>query len=68
MYTFKIDSVTYKHLDFLYSKHNRNQDGFETVLPLKNIADGKHNLEVYRLKNRHYTNPRHHNNHPFLVF
>ncbi|AUC83225.1 hypothetical protein [Lacinutrix sp. Bg11-31] len=47
IYSLKIDSLEYSNLDFVFTKHNNNQDGFETVLPLKKIADGKHVLRVY---------------------
>ena len=50
IYSFKIDSLEYTNLDFIYSKHNNNQDGFETVLPIKEITEGIHVLSVYRLK------------------
>lgn len=50
IYSFKIDSLTYSNQEFLYTKQNNNQDGFETVIGLKKLKEGKHDLEVYRLK------------------
>ena len=49
IYSFKIDTVNYISPDFIYTKHNQNQNGFETVLSLKNIKEGKHDLSIYRL-------------------
>ena len=48
IYSFKIDSLDYKNPDFLFTKHLNKQDGFETVLPLKKLKQGKHLLSVYR--------------------
>ena len=49
IYSFKIDSLEYTNPDFIFARHNNNQNGFETVLSLKNIKEGKHDLSVYRL-------------------
>ena len=49
IYSFKIDSLEYNNPDFIYTKHNNNQQGFETVLPLKNFTEGKHVLIINRL-------------------
>ena len=49
IYSFKIDSLDYNNPDFIYAKHNNNQQGFETVLSLKNITEGKHVLTINRL-------------------
>lgn len=49
IYSFKIDSLDYDNPDFIYAKHNNNQQGFETVLSLKNITEGKHVLTINRL-------------------
>lgn len=49
IYSFKIDSLEYVNPDFIYTKHNNNQQGFETVLPLKNFTEGKHVLIINRL-------------------
>ena len=49
IYSFKIDSLEYSNPDFIFARHNNNQNGFETVLSLKNIKEGKHDLSVYRL-------------------
>ncbi|WP_290701826.1 hypothetical protein [Lacinutrix sp.] len=49
IYSFKIDSLEFNNIEFVFTKHNTNQDGFESVVSLKQIEDGKHDLEVYRL-------------------
>ncbi|RAJ13027.1 LTA synthase family protein [Olleya aquimaris] len=48
MYKFKIDSIEYKNLEFIFTEHNNSQNGFETVISLDSITDGKHNLRIYR--------------------
>ncbi len=47
IYQLKIDSTNFKS-DFIISKINK-QLGFETVIPLKNINEGKHLLKVNRI-------------------
>ena len=44
-----IGSTIYKH-DFLISKNNKNQLGFETYINVKNLTEGKHLLKINRLK------------------
>ncbi|WP_034057339.1 hypothetical protein [Lacinutrix jangbogonensis] len=55
IYSFKIDSLAYTNPGFLFTKHNNNQDGFETVLPIKNVSEGKHVLNIYRLSKKDTT-------------
>lgn len=44
-----IDSTIYNH-DFLISKNNKNQLGFETYINIKNLSEGKHLLNLNQLK------------------
>ena len=44
MYVIKIDSITY-NTDFLGTEFKK-QLGFETILPIKNITEGKHTLHI----------------------
>ena len=50
IYSFKIDTLEYKNLELLFTKHRNKQDGFETVLSLKTLIYGKHDLKIYRLR------------------
>ncbi|SDS72703.1 hypothetical protein SAMN04515667_2840 [Formosa sp. Hel1_31_208] len=47
IYNFKIDSVTYKP-QFVLTESTTEQFGFETYLDLKNVPNGKHQLNVIR--------------------
>ena len=44
MYVIKIDSLDYS-TDFLGTEINK-QLGFETILPIKSITEGKHKLSI----------------------
>ena len=46
-----IDTVKYKS-DFLITKNNKNQFGFETYLNLKNLDEGKHIFKLKRFRKR----------------
>ena len=46
-----IDTIRYKS-DFLITKNNKNQFGFETYLNLKNLDEGKHIFKLKRLRKR----------------
>lgn len=46
-----IDTVKYKS-DFLITKNNKNQYGFETYIDLKNLSNGKHLFKLKRLIKR----------------
>jgi len=58
IYSFKIDSLKYANQDFVFTKHLNKQDGFEAVLPIKNIRDGKHVLKVLRRLKNDSTQPK----------
>jgi len=47
MYDLKIDSLSFEP-DFVLTKNNRNQKGYETYLDLKDVNRGKHLLEISR--------------------
>ncbi|AXO81564.1 hypothetical protein DZC78_14605 [Olleya aquimaris] len=58
IYSFKIDSIDFKQPEFIYTRHNNNQEGFETVLPLKNITEGKHSLDIFRIEKQDSINTK----------
>lgn len=47
IYDVKIDTLVYKN-DFLISKNQKGQIGFETYLGIKELAEGKHTLKITR--------------------
>ena len=47
MYEVNIDSLTID-TDFLITKNTKNQTGFQTFIPTKNLKDGKHVLKLKR--------------------
>jgi len=55
LFIVKIDSLTINSIDYIYTQNLREQEGFETVLPLDSINNGKHLLRIYR-KNKKESN------------
>ena len=51
MYTVEIDSLKFDS-DFLIGRNKKNQIGFETYIPTKNLSNGKHILKLKRKKKR----------------
>ena len=47
IYDVRIDSLTFDS-EFLISKNDKNQIGFETYVGIKNLKEGKHNLKIIR--------------------
>ena len=47
VYSVKIDSLDY-HTQFILSSNNKDQNGFETNLSLKELTDGKHVLKILK--------------------
>jgi hypothetical protein len=47
IYSVKIDSATFEN-EFVLSKNRNNKMGFESYIPTKNLADGKHLIKVNR--------------------
>ncbi|WP_138434566.1 hypothetical protein [Winogradskyella algicola] len=47
VFTVKIDSL-YFNSEFVLSKRNKNQKGFESYIGIKNLSEGKHILSVIR--------------------
>lgn len=58
IYSFKIDSIDFNQPEFIYTRHNNNQEGFETVLPLKNLTEGKHSLDIFRIEKKDSINTK----------
>jgi len=58
IYSFKIDSIDFNQPEFIYTRHNNNQEGFETVLPLKNLTEGKHSLDIFRIEKQDSINTK----------
>ncbi|WP_452224144.1 hypothetical protein [Lacinutrix chionoecetis] len=48
IHTIKIDSVTYTDFDFILTLNRLDQLGFETVLDIKDLKEGKHLLQIER--------------------
>ncbi len=46
-----IDTIQF-NANFLISKNNKKQFGFETYINIKNLSEGKHTLELKRLRKR----------------
>ncbi len=44
----KIDSITFNFLDYVFTQNKNNQLGFETVISLDSITQGKHTLKVFQ--------------------
>lgn len=55
IFIIKIDSLTINSIDYVYTQNFREQEGFETVLPLDSISSGKHLIGIYR-KNKKESN------------
>lgn len=49
MHQLYVDSILYK-TEFLITKNNKGQLGFETFINIKNLSEGKHVLKVQRLE------------------
>jgi hypothetical protein len=47
VFTVKIDSLYFNN-EFVLSKRNKNQKGFESYIGIKNLSEGKHILSVIR--------------------
>lgn len=48
IYSIKIDTVDYTNYDFIFTTNRLNQLGFETVLNIKYLKEGKHFLNIER--------------------
>ncbi len=45
----RIDSVMFLDLEYVFTQNKNKQEGFETVIPLRSIAEGKHILHISRI-------------------
>ena len=45
----KIDSVMFLDLEYLFTQNKNKQEGFETVIPLCSIVEGKHIFHISRI-------------------
>jgi len=48
IYSIKIDSIYYPDHNFIFTTNKLNQLGFETILNIKNLQEGKHYLNIER--------------------
>jgi len=48
IYLLRIDSLDFTESSFIISQNRKSQSGFETVLPLSNLPEGRHLLQLVR--------------------